>query len=359
MRTAKRRFEPPVIERLFKEPYRFQFFQAVRLIELWLRRRGAAQDGLVTSYLRFQNSMSLGFPASELEAIGVEPPELRPDAASLAAAVQAKALRYVRITPSFMGFLSGSGVLPAHYTERLAQHQLYQRDDGPRAFLDALSNRSLAMFYEAWRKYRLEFKYQLDGQDRFLPLLLSLAGLGNESLRARLGSDAHGAVRDESLGYFAASLRHRPASAVQLARVLSEYFGQPISIGQFAGAWYEVPQTQQTTLGGDTAVLGAGALAGARVWQRDLRLRVSVGPLDYASFDAFLPGGVAARALRSMLSMFTGAALEYEVEVVLRAADARNAALREDGGGRLGWDAFLVSGPQAHDRRDVCYLLPD
>jgi type VI secretion system protein ImpH len=344
MPTSKRRFEPAVIERLFKEPYRFRFFQAVRLIELWVRRRGLAED--VAHYLRIENSMSLGFPASELEAIAIEPAE---------AGADPRSLRYVRITPGFMGFLSGRGVLPAHYTERLAQHQLYQRDSGPRAFLDALSNRSLVMFYKAWCKYRLEFKYERDGKDEFLPLLLSLAGLGSTSLRGRLG--AHG-IRDESLAHFAASLRHRPASAAQMARVLSEYFRQPICIEQFAGAWYTVPQEQQSVLGTADAVLGAGALAGERVWQRDLRLRLVVGPLDAASFDAFLPGGVAARALRGMLSMFTGAALEYEVEVVLRAADVRCATLRQGEGKRLGWDAFLVSGPQVRDRRDVCYLLP-
>jgi len=38
MRAKKRRFEPAVIERLFREPYRFEYFQAVRVIELWLKR---------------------------------------------------------------------------------------------------------------------------------------------------------------------------------------------------------------------------------------------------------------------------------------------------------------------------------
>ena len=34
MHTTKRRFDPSVIERLFAQPYRFQFFQAVRMLEL-------------------------------------------------------------------------------------------------------------------------------------------------------------------------------------------------------------------------------------------------------------------------------------------------------------------------------------
>jgi type VI secretion system protein ImpH len=58
-----------VIERLLREPWRFEFFQAVRVLELWLKRRGRRPHGLVPDMLRFRNTLSLGFPASQLEAI--------------------------------------------------------------------------------------------------------------------------------------------------------------------------------------------------------------------------------------------------------------------------------------------------
>jgi type VI secretion system protein ImpH len=358
MHATKRRFEPAVIERLFEGPYRFEYFQAVRMLELWLKRHGTHQNGVVANSLRFQNSTSLNFPSSQLEAIHTEPRELGRDAHSLGAALQSAALKYIRITPAFMGLLGGNGALPAHYTDRIAAHALYQKDEGPRAFLDTFSNRSLALFYEAWRKYRLELNYQLEGKDTFLALLLGLAGLGNESLRQRLSDPDGGAVLDESIGYFAAAMRHRPASAVQVARVLSEYFGQPVRAEQFIGCWYEVPPAQQTMLGGANSVLGAGAMAGERVWQRDLRLRLVVGPLDGLSFSAFLPGGSAASALKSMLTMFSGVSLEYEVQLVLRAADVLGASLAEDrSGGRLGWDTYLVTGAQTQDRSDVRYEI--
>ncbi|MES2265084.1 MAG: type VI secretion system baseplate subunit TssG [Pseudomonadota bacterium] len=357
MPATKRRFEPAVIERLFAEPYRFEYFQAVRMLELWLRRRGVPQEGAVANYLRFQNSTSLAFPASQLEALQPEPRGLALDARALGEALQAAKLKYVRITPAFMGFLGTSGTLPAHYTERIAAHTLYQRDEGPRAFLDTFSNRALALFYEAWRKYRLELKYQVDGKDGFLPLLLSLAGLGNESLRRRLTGPGDG-VLDESLGYFAGAIRHRPASASQLARVLSEYFGQTVRVTQFIGCWYEVPLAQQSVLGGSNAVLGGGAMAGARVWQRDLRMRLVIGPLARAVFDTFLPGGSAARALESMLTMFTGLSLEYEVQLVLRGPDVQGIRLDQDrSGGRLGWDSFVLTGGQTGDRDDVRYEI--
>jgi len=119
-----------------------------------------------------------------------------------------------------------------------------------------------------------------------------------------------------------------------------------------------VPLPQQTVLGGEIGVLGKDAIAGGRVWQRDLRLRLVVGPLDHAGFMAFLPDGLAARALKSLLTMFTGLALEYEVELVLRAADVRPVTIAQASNvGRLGWDAYLVEGPQTQDRRDVHYDL--
>jgi type VI secretion system protein ImpH len=361
MFAKKRRCEPAVIERLFREPWRFEYFQAVRLLERWLERHAAPHHGppagMLAHLLRFENSTSLRFPASQLEAIRTEPPGIGHDAGALAAALQADTLTSVCITPTFMGLLGGNGMLPAHYTERMAEHQQRHKDDGPRAFFDAFSSRSLALFYGAWRKYRIAHLEQGGGGDAFLPLLLGLAGLGNPALRRRFDDPAHGHVQDASLGHMAAALRQRPVSTVQLARSLSDYFGQPVRAEQFVGSWYEVPAAQQTTLGGEHAVLGAGALVGGRVWQRDLRLRLVVGPLDDAGFDTFLPQGPAARALESLVGLFTGVAFEYEVELVLEAAAVRPTRLADDAVNRLGWDAYLVAGPQTEDRRDVRYML--
>ena len=361
MPSTQRRFEPGVIERLFAQPYRFQFFQAVRMLELWLKRKGLPRQQAVASFLRFQNTVSLNFPASQLEAIAVEPAAIGREGGALDAALRSGELAYIRITPAFMGFLGTAGSLPAHYTERIAAHALYDKDEGPRAFLDAFSNRTLALFYESWRKYRLELHYEIDGEDRFLPLLLSFAGLGNEALRHRLadgrGHD-DGGVLDESVAYFAAAMRHRPPSAASIAKVLSDYFRQPVAVNQFIGAWYDVPERQQSSLGSMNAQLGASALVGQRVWQRDLRMRLTVGPLGRAAYDSFLPGGAAARALAKMLAMMTGLCLEYEVQLVLRAADVEGVTLRDErAGGRLGWDSFLTTASEQVDRGDLQYEL--
>ncbi|WP_332877885.1 type VI secretion system baseplate subunit TssG [Massilia sp. S19_KUP03_FR1] len=371
MPTPQRRFAPAVIARLFAQPQRFAYFQAVRLVELWLKRHGRAAErhlprgALVARYLRFDNSTSFAFPVHQLEAITPVPRTLAREAAALAAAVQDGSLQAIHLTPTFMGLLGGHGALPAHYTERIAAHVAAEKDEGVRAFFDSFSSRTLALFYDAWRKYRVELQYEVQGRDHFLPLVLGLAGLGNPSLRRRLLDEAGGHVLDESLAYFAAALQHRPASGAQIARVLGDYFDRPVRAEQFIGSWYGVPAGQQTTLGGPNALLGAGALAGALVWQRDLRLRLVIGPLDHAGLQAFLPGGAAARALHSIVTMLTGTALEYEVQLVLRAPDVHGVQLAGPApapaptlpAGRLGWDSYLLSAASDRERDDVRYLV--
>src|SRR4051812_43218503 len=128
MQPPQRRFEPAVIERLFAQPHRFEYFQAVRMIELWLKRHGAVREGAVANFVRFQNSTRLSFPASQIEAIHPEPRDIGQDRASLNASLQDATFRYVRLTPAFMGLLGGSGALPAHYTERIAARMLDEKD---------------------------------------------------------------------------------------------------------------------------------------------------------------------------------------------------------------------------------------
>lgn len=357
MFATKRRFEPSVIQRLLDEPYRFQFFQVVRVFEIWLEKNGIPHEDAVAEYLRFKNRISLSFPASEIEAIKPHPATKENTDTALLAALRTGELAHIGITPAFMGLLGGNGTLPAHYTESIAAHLLFEKDEGPKAFLDTFSNRAVALFYQAWRKYRLQFKYQASGNDQFLPLLLSIAGLGQASLQGRDGDEGD-KVLDQTMAYYAAALIQRPASAAHMQRILNEYFAVPIAIEQFVGAWYDVPQEQQTMLGSTNATLGSQAMVGARVWQRDLRMRIVIGPLTRTVFETFLPGARAARSLEKMLSMFNKLCLEYEVHLILRRQDVLGISLSSDrANGRLGWDSFLISEDALSDRQDLQYEL--
>ena len=366
MSSAKRRVDPGVAQQLLTQPHRFEFFQALRVLERLFTRQGVKPGDVVARKLRFNNSMSLGFPASQIESIqafSTDGMALDRDAA-VDHAVTMEDVGQVHLTPAFMGLLGVSGALPLHYTERLGEREAYQRDRAARAFLDMFSNRAVALHYAAWKKHRLALQYELDRNERFLPLVLSLAGMGQKVLRGRMSQDGDGAVFDQAVAHYAGGIRQHPVSAVFLQRLLSDYFRASIKVEQFVGAWYGVPAAQRTRLGVGNATLGSTALAGQRVWQRDLRMRLWVGPLDRTQFDQFLPGGSAAVALAKWLTLLTGACLEYEIRLVLKAEHVRgigliNPALAGEAGdgfgARLGWDSYVCSRPAEQPRSDTCY----
>lgn len=354
MRPAKRRIDPGLIQQLLDGPHRFGFFQAMRLIEQMFLRQGDGGRDAVALRVRFRNTLSLAFPASELERVEARTgagDALVPDGGT---AVEDGAVDGITITPAFMGLLGALGALPTHYTEFLGERETYHRDRAARAFLDIFTSRALTLHYEAWKKYRLAMQYELDQRERFLPLVLSLSGVGMDGLRDRL-AEGEGGVFDQAIAHYAGALRQRPVSARLLQQVLADYFEVDIALEQFVGAWYQVPGQQASRLGVANAGLGTTALAGDRVWQRDLRMRLMIGPLERERFDDFLPGGSAAAALEKWLTLLTGSCLEYEVRLVLRAQDVRGAGIGGGDGARLGWDSYVCTRPQQTARSDAGY----
>lgn len=357
MPGTKRRIDPGVAQQLLAEPHRFHFYQAMRVLEHLFVRLGSRANDVLPRKLRFRNSLRMGFPASDIEKmvaytaedepITVEPRGESPDWNDL---------DEVDVTPAFMGMLGSQGVLPYAYTELIGRREYYHRDHAARAFLDIFFNRAVALFYGAWKKYRLAYQYELDRNERYLPLILSLAGQGMPSQRSRL-REGKGAVFDQAIAYYAAIVSQRPVSGIFLERMLTEYLDVDIRVEQFAGAWYPVPGDQQTSLGGNNAELGRNALSGERVWQRDLRLRLWIGPLRSTRYRDFLPGGKAAAALAKWLTLLGGDALEYEVQLILHRDDVRPSGLLPEGGGQLGWDTFISTRKPDSHRSDASYLV--
>lgn len=357
MLAPQRRIDSGVIGRLLDEPHRFGFFQAVRLLERWfVDNTDTRQRDVLPRRIAFRNTLSLGFPPSEIEqatsydAAG----DALGNAEQRAAALASGEFERVDLTPAFFGLLGAQGALPLSYTEQISAREHLRRDRAAREFFDVFSNRATALFYSAWKKYRLPLHYELDRDERYLPLLLALAGVAGESAREGL-HEGEGAIFDESIAGHAVAARHQPVSAAWLRNTLSEYFGVPMRVEQFVGKWYDVPPDQLSMLGRRNVVLGATALAGERVWQRDMRARLVIGPLSKAQYEAFLPGAEHAVALERMLTLLARVTLEYEVLLVLRREEVSGSRL--GAGARLGWDAFLSTHEADCDRADARYEL--
>lgn len=330
MQTTQRQREPGLIGRLFTESWRFGFLPAVTLLLRWFRRRGIPGDEALVKVLRFENSMSLAFPASEIEALRMDDQLDEPR---------------VVMTPTCFGLLGASGTLPVHDTDRCA-HAVAAGETGARGFMDFLSTRMVALFWEAWALNRPEVSLDTHGRDSWRGCLQALGGT-QETAR---GTEA----------WYAGLLRTRPVSAATLECILAGELGLPVRVESMVGCWEIVDPSLRSTLGTTNPKLGAGAMIGRRTWQVDLRVRIVIGPLKRAQFNWLLPRGEGAKVLSRLVALVMAQALiEYEVCLLPGPDCIRPLVLtaKPGEGLRLGWDTFLPDVPGRSRQREIRYLL--
>jgi type VI secretion system protein ImpH len=324
---------------LEREPYRFNFFQAVRLLErLAPERRPVGRFGKPSGEAaRFSANPALPFPASEIQSI-----ETRQDGPPTVAV-------------NFMGLNGPLGVLPHAYSELIVD-RLRQKDTAARDFLDIFNHRVISLFYQAWEKHRFAIAYERGELDRISHHLLDLIGLGSEGLQDRQ------AITDPSLIYYSGLLGLNTRSAAALEQILVDYFEVPFEVQQFVGAWHPMDAENQCSIGeesGPSEQLGWGAVVGDEIWDQQSRIRLRLGPVTFEQYRDFLPDGSAWGELRAITRFFTRDEFDVEVQFVLRREDVPPCELGDETAGapRLGWSTWVKSAPFQRDCDDTVLQL--
>lgn len=329
-----------VKEELFNEPYRFDFFQAMRLMErIYADKKPVGGEALPKEEpIRIRTRPALDFPPSEIQEIREVEDE-------------ATGERRLEMLVNFMGMLGPSGTLPVHYTE-LAMERIRQRDTAMWAFLDIFTHRSVSLFYRAWAKYRFPVAYER-GNDEFTSYLYDLAGLGTRGLRGRMG------LEDESLLPYVGLISQKPHSASALENILSDYFGVPAKLSQFFGQWLALTARDVTFLGLRNSALGRSALIGDRVWDQQSKFRVTLGPMKFDQFRAMLPNGTANEPIRSIVRFLAGLETDFDVQLVLEKRQVPSLVLTTRAVRRpmLGWTTWLKSKPFTEDDGQVVLAM--
>jgi type VI secretion system protein ImpH len=319
-----------VADLLYREGYRFDFFQAVRLLERMnpgrspIGRHAPPEDEVV----RLRNHVSLGFPPSEIWDVTAPPPEAPGT-----------------MVVTFMGLTGAMGALPPHYTSVLLEPGARKQVAALKDFLDLFNHRLLSLFYRAWEKYRFPVAFERGGEDLFSQYLLCLVGMGLPSLKARLR------IPDQILVYYAGLLAQRPRAAVALEGILQDYFNVPVEIEQFTGAWFLMNQDALTRIGADgqNHQLGVDATLWERVWDPQARFRVKLGPLTYQQFQDFLPGSEAYKHLVELTRFFVGEEYSFDIKPTLKASEVPWCALGQSRTSHLGWAMWLKTEPFTQD----------
>lgn len=321
------------VERLLRaEPWAFNFFQAVRLLERLLTHRSPVGRFAHPSreILRFGANSVTSFPASQIQSILWE--------------TQGAPFMVV----NFMGLTGPSGVLPLYYSE-LIRDRLRAKDTTMLAFFDLFNHRMISLFYQAWEKYRFTVAYERGERDRFSHHLLDLIGLGTRGLQNRQ------AIADDSLLFYGGLFSLHSRSAVSLQNVLEDFFDIPAVVEQFTGAWRPVTPTDQCELDAGLTIserLGVGTVVGDEIWDQQSSARIRLGPLTFAQYLDFLPEGSAWSPLQAITRFFTGDEIDFEIQLVLKREDVPGCQLTtgtQDEPPRLGWSTWVRTAPMVRD----------
>lgn len=315
----------------------FEFVQAVRLMARIHPDRemigGWAIPGEET--VRLSVPPTLAFPPAEIASFSAPTAPDRP----------------ARMAVRFLGLTGPQGVLPHLYTEHAAGRARV-RDTAFRDFLDLFHHRALSLFYRAWERHRPTVAAERGDDDRLRGHLLDLAGIGTAAVQKA------SAVEPTRLAHYAGLLSLRTRPAVALAQLVSDYFDVPATIEQFVGEWRTLEHGGQLALGdeGLDGTLGS-AVVGNAVYDPQARVRLRLGPLTRAQFDAFLPGGASHIRLAELARLFADDQVGVEAQLVLHRDETPRAALGDPGAPALGFGSWLRTKPPVVDPDDVRLTL--
>lgn len=363
MATTRGRTDTSLKATLLQESYRFDFFQAVRLLERLYPERCPVGEANEPSQevVRFHGRHALSFPPSEIYEI-TAPREGEEKTGGKNSPFE--------MVVNFMGLTGPMGVLPRHYTELLMERppQKALRD-----FFDIFNHRLISLFYLAWEKHQPLVAFEKAApaksnpgdheskpgaekthsprrlapgrRDTFATILFSLIGLGTRGLRGRLQE-----TEDETFMLYAGLMAQRPLSASALEGLLQDYFGVTIKVEQFQGRWLSLEADDGSRLGdeGSNNALGVSTALGDQIWDQQTKFKITVGPIDMEKLFAFLPTGEAYHALGWMTRFLVGDALDFDIQVILQSNGIPEWRLGGDGkqAPRLGWCTWLAKGTE-------------
>jgi type VI secretion system protein ImpH len=133
-----------------------------------------------------------------------------------------------------------------------------------------------------------------------------------------------------------------PAPASAIESVLTSLFGVPARVVQFLPSWYAIDASDRARLGGANTRLGVDLHLGEQVLLVQSRFRVSLGPVKRDRFIGLLPDGSEFAALSSVVRLAAGVEFDFDVQIVLVAAEVPETQLCGGAGAsQLGWTTWL------------------
>ena len=308
MAIDTRQSRSPVTVRFFEEPYRFDFQQAIRLVENLAGGQGL--NPIETPFaFQLRSRVFLSAPPSDVYAYDMRHPRALWGAPVLEV--------------NLLGLAGITGPLPMPYTEMILERKK-ARDHAMDDFLQIFNHRLLSIYRSIYVNMTPAAQDVLPGQTAIGKSLNAFAGLQF--------------ARHKMLTY-AGPLWAKYRSIHQVRQILEAYFEVPVTLLSHEGTFKTIPPEAVTLLGRQHQRLGEGASLGGRYWDETTNLRVQVGPVPYEVYNQLKPGAPGHEALHEVSRMLLSSEYDVEIDVVLDQATSPAPLLGENV--RLGQVAYM------------------
>jgi type VI secretion system protein ImpH len=315
-----------------EKPYNYGFFQTVRKINCFYNDKPITGQGIrpTDDPIRFIQEPYTYFAPSTIAGLEID-----------------SSSQYPRLSQRFIGLFGPNGPLPLHLTEYARDRSRHHRDKSMASFIDIFHHRITSLFYAVWAQSQPVVQCDRGEKDRFAMYIGSLIGLGPPSMR---NTDA---MLHPSKLSFAGHLGSMPRHVDGLVSLIKGYFDVPTQIREFIAHWMKIPETDQLQLGelGMSGCLGQDTVLGERVWQRQDKFRVLLGPLSLERYESFLPSGESFKALISVVRNYVGIEYLWEVNLILEKEEKPVTCLGVSGA--LGWTSWLETENQQDHVEDL------
>lgn len=361
MATSRRQPSAP-LKTLFEQPQQFDFFQAVRMLELITKiddqtlitednhNTQTDETNIQNKHVRFGTfASSLSYPIGDIALIKEDTKKFIHTTHD-----------FIELYVTFLGLTGPNGALPDTYTE-LIKERLHFHDHSLQDFFNLFNHRILTLFYKAWKKYHFNIGYEdakrgTSSLDTFREMVLCLIGKGAPHLRNRLP-----AVPDDAFVYYSGIIAKQSPSAEGLIILLKGYFKLPIQIEQLKQVWLNIESDDLTRLGhcqtfdSQYNQLGMDAIIGKRVLDIKSTFRIVIGPLHYQQFIRLIPSGDIFLALCEMVRHYLPLGLNFDMQLILTAAEVPTCELRDQTKNPfcLGWNSWLGTTQRNKDADDL------
>jgi type VI secretion system protein ImpH len=248
---------------LAESPHRHDFYQTLRRIECLFADKPRWGQALrpVDEPVRLGQDPDLSFAPTPLASFEAD-------------AAGGPPRRQVRL----FGLLGPNGPMPLHITEYARERARHAGDPTLARFLDLFNHRFIALLYRAWAQAQPHVSGDRPGDDRFATMVAAFIGLAPRSMRHR------DSVPDTAKLFHAGALIRQARNAEGLASIVGHFFAVDAAIEEFVGHWMHLGPGERTYLGREGATLGSGAVVGGRVWDRQHKMRIHLGPLTAAQY---------------------------------------------------------------------------